>query len=148
MNTNRLWLWEFSKEMGMTEKQLKVTEVIIGCAMRVHNRLGVGFLEKVYENALIHELRKAGFNVQQQEPLPVYYDGILVGDFCSDLIVEGKVLIELKAIRALSDEHTAICMNYLRASNLPVCLLINFGQPRLGIKRLVGDAYISAPEAL
>jgi GxxExxY protein len=132
----------------VTEKQAKLTEVIIGCAMRVHNKLGIGFLEKVYENALLHELRKAGFNVQQQHALPVYYDGVIVGDFCSDLIVEGKVLIELKAIRAFAEEHTAICMNYLRASNLPVCLLINFGTPRLAIKRLVGDTCINEPEAL
>jgi GxxExxY protein len=86
--------------------------------------------------------------VQQQSPLPVYYEGVLVGDFYSDLIVDGRILIELKAIRALADEHTAICINYLRASDRPVCLLINFGQPRLQVKRLVGERYIDEPNPL
>jgi GxxExxY protein len=111
------------------------------CAIRVHNKLGIGFLEKVYENALLHELRKHGLSVVQQQPIPVYYDGIIVGDYVADLIVEGKLLIELKVARTLTDEHSAICMNYLRATNLPVCLLLNFATPRLGIKRIVGDAY-------
>ena len=119
-----------------------LTEKIIGCAMRVHNALGAGFLEKVYENALIHELHKNGLSVVQQKPIPVFYDGVCVGDYVSDIIVEGKVLLELKAIAGFSNEHSAVCLNYLRCTSLPVCLLINFGKPRLDVKRLVGTNYI------
>jgi GxxExxY protein len=121
---------------------------IIECALKVHNKLGIGFLEKVYENALVHELRKSGFAVLQQHPIPIYYDGTLVGDCIADLIVEGKILLELKAVRAFTDEHSAVCMNYLRATNLPLCLLLNFATPRLGIKRLVGDSYLNEPNPL
>lgn len=119
----------------------KLTESIIGAAMKVHNALGAGFLEKVYENALVHELREMGFSVQQQCPIPVLYDGICVGDYIADIIVEGKVLLELKTMTGFSNEHTAICLNYLRCTNLPVCLLINFGKPRMEFKRFVGDTY-------
>jgi GxxExxY protein len=120
-----------------------LTERILGAAMRIHNALGAWFLEKVYENALVHELRKMGLVVEQQRPIPVFYDGIRVGDYVADIIVEGKVLLELKAISGFSDEHTAVCLNYLRCTNLPVCLLINFGKPPLQFKRLVGDTYIN-----
>src|ERR1043165_4900092 len=114
-----------------------LTERVIGAAMKVHNALGAGFLEKVYENALVHELGKMGLSVEQQKAIPVFYDGVCVGDYVADLIVEGKLLLELKAIAGLTDEHTAICLNYLRCAKLPVCLLFNFGKPRLGFKRLV-----------
>ena len=116
------------------DKVNAITQRVIGCAFRVGNVLGYGFLEKVYENALAHELRKAGFDVQQQVPIPVYYDGVLVGDFVGDLLVDGTVLVELKSIRAFDDIHTAQCLNYLTATGLPVCLLINFGK-RVDVKR-------------
>ena len=132
----------------MSDSQPTVTEQIIGAAMKVHNTLGVVFLEKVYENALAHELRKLGFTVMQQHPIAVYYDGIVVGDYVADLIVNGKVILELKTARGLADEHTSICLNYLHACKLPVCLLINFGTPRLQFKRLVGDAYINEKTAI
>jgi GxxExxY protein len=134
MNTN------INKEGSIVTTPL-LTERIIGAAMKVHNTLGPGFLEKVYENAMVHELRKMGLFVEQQRPIPVYYDGVCVGDYVSDLIVEGKVLLELKAISAFSSEHTPICLNYLHCAKLPVCLLINFGQKRLQVKRLVSDWY-------
>ncbi|HEY1685539.1 MAG TPA: GxxExxY protein [Tepidisphaeraceae bacterium] len=105
-----------------------LTEKIIGCAYKVHNGLGCGFLEKVYENALAHDLRKAGLNVRQQIAVNVIYDGIVVGDYLADLIVEGVVVIELKAIKGLDDIHSAQCINYLAATGLPICLLINFGR--------------------
>jgi GxxExxY protein len=131
--------------MNTNERKEKMepllTEKIIGCAMKVHNTLGAGFLEKVYENAMVHELRKNGLFVEQQKPIPVFYDAVCVGDYVADLIVEGKVLVELKAISGLIDEHTAICLNYLRCTKLGVCLLINFGKPRLQFKRLVSDVY-------
>jgi GxxExxY protein len=126
----------------------KLTEIIIGCAMKVHSALGVGFLEKVYENALVHELRKAGLTVRQQVPIGVFYDGIQVGDYIADLVVEGKVLLELKAVTSVIDEFSAICHNYLRATNLPVCLLMNFAKVRLEWKRIVGNSYLDEPAPL
>ena len=112
-----------------------LTERIIGCAYRVANTLGPGFLEKVYENALAHELRKAGLSVAQQQGIEVRYDGILVGDFIADLIVEGTVIIELKASQEHSDFYTAQCLNYIKATRKPLCLLINFGRAKLDVRR-------------
>ena len=114
-----------------------ITEKIIGCAYKVASKLGCGFLEKCYENALAYELRKLGFSVEQQVPLKVYYDDIVVGEYIADLIVEGLVLVELKAIQSLDTIHSAICINYLAATRLPICLLINFGK-RVDVKRIAG----------
>ncbi len=113
-----------------------VTEKIIGCAYRVSNSLGIGFVEKVYENALAHEIQISDLRVAQQAPIKVLYDGIVVGDFFADLLVEEKVLVELKAVSMLKDEHTAQSLNYLRASGLEICLLINFGTSKVQLKRL------------
>jgi GxxExxY protein len=114
-----------------------VSEKIIGCAFIVLNTLGVGFLEKVYENALVHELRKAGLMVEQQHNVAVHYDGVVVGAYTTDLLVENAVLVELKSVNVLDAIHRAQCMNYLKATGLGLCLLLNFGHPRLEIKRLV-----------
>lgn len=114
-----------------------LSKTIIGCAYTVSNVLGVGFLEKVYENALTHEVRKAGLKVEQQKCIQVRYDGVVVGDYAADLLVADAVLVELKAARAFDEIHVAQCMNYLRATGLRVCLLINFGTPKVEIKRLV-----------
>ena len=103
------------------------------------NALGVGFLEKVYENALADELRKAGLVVEQQFGIVVYYDGAVVGQYAVDLLVEGSVMLELKAIRALDGVHDAQCINYLAATGLPLCLLLNFGKPRVEIRRFVNN---------
>jgi GxxExxY protein len=119
------------------EELNKITEQIIGCAFTVSNELGSGFLEKVYENALAHELRRAGIRVEQQYPIKVYYDGVVVGDYVADLLVEDCVLVELKAIKALGDVEMAQCLNYLKATNSRICLLLNFGQPRVQVKRIV-----------
>ena len=115
----------------------RITKTIIGCAYTVGNALGSGFLEKVYENALAHELRKAGFQVEQQNPIEVRYDSVVVGDYVAGLLVENAILIELKAAKALDEIHLAQCMNYLKATALRVCLLINFGAARVEIKRVV-----------
>lgn len=115
----------------------EITQKIIGCAFEVSNTLGVGFVEKVYENALAHLIRKAGLKVVQQYPIKVTFDGVLVGEFIADLLVEDRVLVELKAVSMLVNEHTAQALNYLRASGLEVCLLINFGKPKVEIKRLL-----------
>jgi GxxExxY protein len=114
-----------------------ITEKIIGCAYRVANGLGPGFLEKVYENALAHELRKAGMAVEQQKQMLVFYDSAVVGDYVADLLVEAVVLVELKAVKALDEIHLAQCLNYLRGTNLRFGLLINFGTARIEIKRVV-----------
>jgi GxxExxY protein len=115
----------------------RVTETVIGCAFRVHNTLGTGFLEKVYENALAHEVRKSGLVVAQQAEINVYYDEVQVGRFAADLLVDSSVLVELKAVKALDEIHLAQCINYLRATGLGICLLMNFGRPRLEYERVV-----------
>ena len=112
-----------------------LTERIIGCAFKVANTLGPGFLEKVYENALAHELHKAGILAVQQQSIQVHYDGILVGDFIADLVVEGVVILELKATRDFTDFYAAQCLNYLKATRLSVCLLLNFGKAKLEVRR-------------
>ena len=118
-------------------EQNQITEKIIGCAYQVSNGLGIGFLEKVYENALVHELRKAGLAVWQQHPVQVIYDSVVVGDYVADLLVENCVLVELKTVKALDEIHLAQCLNYLRATGLQLCLLINFYHPKAQIKRVV-----------
>jgi GxxExxY protein len=110
---------------------------VIGCAFTVSNGLGSGFLEKVYENALAHELRKAAVAVEQQRGITVTYDGITVGEYFADLLVEDAVLVELKTVRTLEDAHRAQCLNYLRATGRHLCLLMNFGTPRLEVRRIV-----------
>jgi GxxExxY protein len=115
----------------------ELTEAIIGCASTVANVLGSGFLEKVYENALAHELRKKGLLAEQQRPISVQYDGVTVGEYLADIVVEGKVLVELKAARDIEDIHKAQCINYLKATGLAICLLINFGTPKVQIRRLM-----------
>jgi GxxExxY protein len=116
-----------------------ICEQIIGCAFRVSNTLGCGFLEKVYENALGMELRKADLRVEQQKPLRVLYDGAVVGEFSCDLVIEDCVIVELKAAGALDDSHLAQCLNYLKATGIRVGLLLNFGKPRVEIRRVVLD---------
>ncbi len=115
----------------------RVTEKIIGCAFTVGNRLGCGFLEKVYENALVIELRRAGLHIAQQQLMKVLYDEVVVGTYLADVVVEDSVLVEIKAVKLLDEIHSAQCLNYLKATGLPLCLLINFGRPRVDIKRLI-----------
>jgi GxxExxY protein len=115
----------------------EITQQIIGCSFRVANCLGSGFLERVYENALAHEIAKTGLCVEKQRQIQVHYDGVVVGDFVADLFVENRVLTELKAVKQLDDFHQAQCLNYLKATGVRVCLLINFGAPRVEVKRLI-----------
>lgn len=118
-------------------KENDITKSIIGCALRVINTLGTGFLEKVYENAMVVELKKSGLAVDQQKKLAVYYEGEVVGEYSVDLLVERLVLVELKVSREFDENHFAQLMNYLKASNKRLGLLLNFGTPRLGIKRFI-----------
>jgi GxxExxY protein len=112
---------------------------IIGCALTVLHALGTGFLEKIYENALVHELRKSGLVVSQQHRMVVRYDGIVVGEYTVDLLVEHIVLVELKVAKTIDEVHRAQCLNYLKATGLHLSLLLNFSKPRLEIKRIVRD---------
>jgi GxxExxY protein len=112
---------------------------VIGCAFTVLNTLGAGFLEKVYENALTYELRKTGLAVEQQRGVAVMYDGWVVGKYFVDLLVEDMLLVELKTVKAFDDAHRAQCINYLKATSLPLCLLLNFGKSRLEIKRVANS---------
>lgn len=128
--------------MNTDERRLdldQLTRKIIGCVYRVGNTLGVGFLEKVYENALAIELRAGGLTVEQQYPLKVSYRDLPVGEFSTDLLVEDRVIVELKAAKMLDPVHGAQCMNYLRAAGLKVCLLVNFGSPRVQVRRIVSN---------
>jgi GxxExxY protein len=113
----------------------ELTSKIIGCAMKVHREMGFGFLESVYENALLHELRKAGFEAQQQIPIKVYYDGIVAGDFIADLVVNGTVIMELKAVQSVNVVHEVQLVNYLKATGIDSGLLFNFGAKSLEFKR-------------
>jgi GxxExxY protein len=114
-----------------------ITEKIIKCAFTVSNSLGVGFLEKVYENALAVEFQAAGISFSQQHSLPIFYRENLIGDYFADFLVENSVLLELKAVKNIDEIHLAQCMNYLKATRLKVCLLINFGTKRVQIKRII-----------
>ena len=113
-----------------------ITDKIIGCAYKVYRILGAGFLEKIYENALIIELQQIGLNVIQQYPIKVNYKGNIIGDYYADLIVENSVIIELKAVNELSKIHETQLVNYLKATGVEVGLLISFGDD-VSIKRKV-----------
>ncbi|MDP3487300.1 MAG: GxxExxY protein [Bacillota bacterium] len=104
-----------------------ITGCILKCAFRVYNKLGAGFYEKLYENALAIELGKQGYTVRQQWPISVSYDGIVIGEYFADMLVQDKVIVELKAISELANVHEIQLINYLRATGLNVGLLINFG---------------------
>jgi len=110
---------------------------VIACAFEVSNALGAGFFEKVYEKALCVELEREGISFQCQKIIVVKYKSIIVGEYITDIVVEGQLLLELKAVSALCSEHEAQLMNYLKATGLSLGLLLNFGKPKLGIKRMV-----------
>ena len=114
-----------------------LTRTIIGCAFDVLNELGPGFLESVYEKAMVIALSDAGVPVQQQAGIDVFFRSKLVGEFYADLLVNGKVIVELKAVpSALAPTHEAQLINYLNATGIPVVLLLNFGNPKLQYRRL------------
>ena len=115
----------------------ELSERVIGCSFAVANALGVGFLEKVYENSLAMELRAHGMAVDQQVAMTVRYRGASVGQYTADLVVAGTIVVEVKATTAFDPAHFAQCRNYLKATGLQLCLLINFGAPRVAIKRVI-----------
>lgn len=119
-------------------KHSGITGKVIGAAYVVYNGLGHGFLEKVYESALAIELGKQGVGVKQQEPVLVRYDGQVVGEYVADMVVNGKVIVEVKAQASLDGAHEAQLINYLKATGIEVGLLVNFGA-RIEIKRRILD---------
>jgi GxxExxY protein len=123
------------KTKKLIEKEL-VYE-INGCVFEVYKELGHGFLEKVYENGLIIELEEKGLTVERQKQLKVAYKGHVIGEYIADLIVNGKVLIELKAQSSLLRIHEAQILNYLKATGIKVGLLVNFSYPKASVKRFI-----------
>jgi GxxExxY protein len=115
----------------------ETTGTIIGAACEVWRVLGYGFLEKVYENALREELQLRGLEIQVQVPLPVFYKGASVGNYIADVLVGGQILLELKAEKQLHEKYQAQVLNYLKASDLKLAMLINFGESRCEWKRLI-----------
>jgi GxxExxY protein len=114
-----------------------LVEKVLGAVFEVSNTLGAGFLEKVYERALLRELHLRGLSAAPQSLFPVTYKGESVGDFYADILVEGVLVLELKCVEHLTNEHLAQCLNYLRASRLHLCLLLNFQKPKVEFRRII-----------
>ncbi|MCL4471330.1 MAG: GxxExxY protein [Sulfuricella sp.] len=110
---------------------------VVGLAMQVHTRLGNGFLEKVYENALMLLLRKAGIDAVQQAPITVLFEGESVGTYYADILVDDKIILELKTVGEISESHKAQALNYLKATGLDLAMVFNFANPRLEYQRIV-----------
>lgn len=117
----------------------ELTKMVIGCAYRVYNRMGFGFLESVYEKCMVVELVRSGIQFEEQKPIEVTYDGQTVGDFVVDLLVEDTLIVELKSARTISKAHEVQLVNYLVATNKPIGLLINFAENEVQVKRKVKD---------
>ncbi len=115
----------------------KISERVISCVFEVSNELGAGFLESVYEHALCIEMKRNEIAYQRQKPIVVTYKREIVGDYVADIIVENRLLLELKALSGLTRQHEAQVMNYLKATGINVGLLINFGTPKASIRRIV-----------
>lgn len=120
-----------------TDNLNELTERALGAIFEVSNTLGAGFLEKVYQRALLAELRLRGLRVSSEVSFSVAYKGQSVGEYFADILVENVLVIELKCVDRLANEHTAQCINYLRASGLGLCLLVNFQKPKVEWKRVV-----------
>lgn len=119
----------------------ELTEQVIQMFYKVYNALGHGFLEKVYENAMFHELTLAGLQVKRQQPITVFYDGVEVGSYYADLIVEGLVIVELKAAESICEEHECQLINYLKATDMEVGLLLNFGKKPQVKRKVHSNSY-------
>ena len=115
----------------------KITDDIIKCAIEVHKTLGPGFIEGIYENALIRELQVQGLEVENQKSVPIEYKGVCIGEHRRDLLVEGKVIVENKAVKELDEIHIAQVLSYLKAAKKKVALLLNFAKPKIQIRRII-----------
>ena len=122
-------------------KHTDISEKILKAFFNVYNKLGFGFLEKVYENAMLIELRKLGLKAEKQIPIKVYYEEIQIGDYYADIIVENKIIIELKAVENICTEHEVQLVNYLKATDIEVGLLLNFGVKPQYKRRVLTDEY-------
>ena len=112
----------------------KITGKIIDCEYKISNKSGIGFLEKINENALCYELKKSKLDIKQQYNLKIKYENIIIYEYCTDILVEDKIILELKVVDKTDNVHAAQCINYLKS-----CLLINFGITRVKVKRIVND---------
>lgn len=110
---------------------------VVGCAMKVHQELGYGFLEKVYENSLMHLLNKENIQAKQQYPVPVHFDSVIVGEYYADIMIENKILIELKTVERITNAHFSQVLNYLKATGIRLGLLLNFGPRKLEYERII-----------
>ncbi len=110
---------------------------IVGLAMQVHNKLGFGFSEKVYENSTMILFRREGIQAKQQTPITVYFEGEVVGDYYADILVEDKIILELKSAEEIADAHRSQVLNYLKATGLQLAIILNFGKEGLEYERLV-----------
>ena len=119
----------------------ELTEKIIGCAYRVYNRMGFGFLESVYEKCMLIELRKADLDTESQKPITVYYENKIVGEFVADIIVNDTIILEMKSVRRIFKAHEVQLVNYLVAIGKPVGLILNFGERKVEIKRKIRDLF-------
>jgi GxxExxY protein len=126
-------------------KYQEITERIIAAFYKAYNALGYGFLEKVYQNAMELELLKQGLNIVPQAQLKVYYEGVVVGEYFADFLVEGCVIVELKAAEQFASEHHAQLLNYLKATDIDVGLLLNFG-PKLEVRRKIWETARHRPD--
>ncbi len=124
--------------MNTDLKYKELTDAVICCYYAVYNALGYGFLEKVYLNSLIHELTKRSISAFSQYPIPVYYDKKIVGEYFADVVVENSLIVEIKAVRNILLEHEAQLLNYLKAMDIEVGLLLNFG-PKPEFRRKAFD---------
>ncbi|AFZ36771.1 hypothetical protein Sta7437_3264 [Stanieria cyanosphaera PCC 7437] len=124
--------------MSRNPLELKnIADKIIEGALKVSGILGAGFVDKVYERALLYELEKKRLQIEVQYPMNVYYEGIIVGDFVADILVQNCILVEIEAVASLTEHHKQKCLNYLKASELELCLLINFGSYELQVETIM-----------
>jgi GxxExxY protein len=128
-----------------TDKTNALTERVLAAVFEVSNTLGAGFLEKVYQRALLHEIHLRGMRADVEVSIPVTYKGHRVGEYFADILVEDELVIELKCAEHLSNEHSAQCLNYLKSSGRRFCLLVNFQRPKVEWKRIVYGFQIPEP---
>jgi GxxExxY protein len=126
--------------MDTNEKEILYKDLsykIIGLAIEVYNKLGYGFLEKIYENALMILFRQKGIKAKQQAPITVYFEGEIVGEYFADILVEDSIILELKVMEKVIDVHKAQTLNYLKATGLRLAIILNFGKKKLEYERIV-----------
>lgn len=121
--------------MNIIDKELSYK--IVGLAMEVHNKLGYGFLEKVYENAMMVLFQREGIEAKQQAPVTVYFEGETIGEYYADILVADRIILELKSVEKIVNAHIAQTLNYLKATGLQLAILMNFGKEKLEYERLV-----------